>query len=237
MTASALVIIQARMGSTRFPGKSMAEIHGRPILSYMMEQLSYCQLADEIVLAIPDGADDDVLANYGKSQNWSIFRGSEDNVLDRYCSAALEFGADEGTGIVRLTGDDILPDPSIVDAVIQLYLSFRGQFDYICTDKARRLPYGAGVEILSFDALQMANKEAVKSHDREHVVPFIKWNPERFPSLELSSSIDISGLVSLSIDTEADLDRNAKLIARLQHQGKPPYRLHEILSAAASIET
>ena len=200
MTANAFIIIQARMGSTRFPGKSMSEINGRPILSIMMEQLSFCRFAERTIFAIPEGVTDDGLATYLTAQGWKVFRGSEDDVLDRFYRAAVDAGAEPNTGIVRLTGDDILPDPQLVDAIILLYQAFEGQFDYVCTDKAGRLPYGAGVEILSFRALETARREATRPHDREHVVPFVKWNPERFPSLELNTSADLSGTISLSID-------------------------------------
>ena len=87
----------------------MAEINGRPILSYMMEQLSHCRMPDAVVLAIPAGAGDDALAAYADGEGWALFRGDENDVLGRYYEAALAHGAGPGTGIVRLTGDDIYP--------------------------------------------------------------------------------------------------------------------------------
>ena len=237
MSADIVVIIQARMGSSRFPGKSMAEINGRPILSYMMEQLSHCRMPDAVVLAIPEGAGDDALAAYAVEQGWALFRGDENDVLGRYYAAALAHGAGTGTGIVRLTGDDILPDPHLVDAVANLFLAFRGRYDFISTDRANRLPYGAGVDLLSFEVLRTAHEEATAPRDREHVVPFVKWNPERFPCLELTTSVDLSGSLSLSIDTPEDLARNEALITGLSEQGPPPYHLHDILRMAESLGT
>lgn len=232
MTPAVLAIIQARMGSTRFPGKSMAEIDGRPILSYMMEQLSYCRTLDGIILAIPDVPSDDPLAAFAAEQDWLVYRGSEADVLDRFYRAAAAHGAGPRTGIVRLTGDDILPDPDLVDAVARLYTSFDGLFDYVCTDRAGRLPYGAGVEVLSYDALGIAQSEAAKPHDREHVVPFVKWNADRFKSLELTTSVDLSDSISLSIDTPDDLARCAELIGYLRQHHSPPYHIADILAGA-----
>lgn len=227
-----LAVIQARMGSSRFPGKSMAEIDGRPILSYMMDQLSYCRSLDDIILAIPDVASDDILAEFAAGQGWSVFRGSEADVLGRFYQAATKYDAGPRTGIVRLTGDDILPDPYLVDAVAGLYSAFDGLYDYVCTDRAGRLPYGAGIELLSYEALGIAHREAGKPHDREHVVPFVKWNSDRFKSLELTSSVDFSGSISLSIDTPDDLQRCAALIDDLQRHYEPPYHLSDILAGA-----
>ena len=136
-----------------------------------------------------------------------FYRGSERDVLDRYYCAAVGVDADSRTGIIRLTGDDILPDPHLVDAVAHLYSAFAGTFDFITTDRAGRLPYGAAVELISFGALSAAHKEATEERDREHVVPFVKWNPERFRILELTSSDDLSGTISLSIDFPRDLVR------------------------------
>jgi spore coat polysaccharide biosynthesis protein SpsF (cytidylyltransferase family) len=233
MTPRILAIIQARMGSSRFPGKSMAEIDGRPILTYMLEQLSYCRTLDGVILAIPDVPSDDTLADFATGQGWSVFRGSEADVLDRFYQAATLHKAGPRTGIVRLTGDDILPDPYLVDAVSDLYSAFDGLYDYVCTDRAGRLPYGAGIELLSYETLGIAHREAEKPHDREHVVPFVKWNADRFKSLELTSSTDFSDSISLSIDTPDDLARCAALIADLQQHHTPPYHIADILAGAA----
>lgn len=232
-----IAIIQARMGSTRFPGKSMATILGRPILSYLKDQLDHARLINKVVLAAPDTPDNDEMCIFGQALGWTVFRGSESDVLARYYLAGLATGADETWGVVRLTGDDILPDPYLIDAIANLYLSFGGTYDYIATDRERRLPYGAGVEIMSFAALKRAFHEATTEHEREHVVPYIKWNPEKFRILELHSHIDLSKSVSLSIDTPEDLDRNILLIERLQQRGRAPFHLNDILVAARDIES
>ena len=236
MNPSIIAIIQARMGSSRFPGKSMAEIDGRPILSIMMEQLSHCQTLDQTVLAIPDSATDDLLAEYAMRQGWVVFRGQEKDVLDRFFQAATAENAAPETGIVRLTGDDILPDPKLIDAVANLFSAFAGTYHYISTDRAGRLPYGGAVEILSFEALSIAHREAMTDRDREHVVPFVKWNPERFRSLELTTSVDLSDSISLSIDTPEDLERARALLRALRERKPPPFHIADILAAAPTIQ-
>ena len=228
-----IAIIQARMGSTRFPGKSLAEIDGRPILAIMMDQLSHCRMLEKIVFAIPDGSEDDPLARLADRYGWEFYRGSERDVLARYYRAAVGVDADSKTGIIRLTGDDILPDPHLVDAVAHLYSAFAGTFDFITTDRAGRLPYGAAVELISFGALSAACKEATEERDREHVVPFVKRNPERFRSLELTSSDDLSGTISLSIDVPQDLVRAEKLVRALRRRKNPPFHLSDILETAS----
>jgi spore coat polysaccharide biosynthesis protein SpsF len=223
------------MGSSRLPGKSLAEINGRPTLSYLMAQLSYCRAVDEVVLAIPDRSIDDSLAQYASDHNWRVFRGSELDVLGRYHGAAVACGAGPETGIIRLCGDDILIDPLLVDAVANLYQAFLGSYDFVSTDRAKKLPYGAAVELMSFEALTISHREATESFDREHVVPFVKWKPERFRILELTTSVDLSDKISLAIDTELDLQRNRDLIMALEQDFSPPYHITDILSVADSL--
>jgi spore coat polysaccharide biosynthesis protein SpsF len=230
-----LIIVQARMGSTRFPGKSMARIAGLTPVEHLVAQLAFCHEVDSIVLAVPEGPGDDVLAEHGLACGCRVFRGSEDDVLDRFFGAALANGGQSGAGIVRLTADDILPDPGLIDAVALLFKSMGGRFDYVCTDRAGRLPYGASVELISFDALSRAHREARAAREREHVVPYVKWNPNEFPSLELTSSLDLSDIVSLSIDTPNDLDRVARLVGWLDKYRSRPYRLHDVLAAAQAV--
>lgn len=230
-----LAIIQARMGSSRFPGKSLATIAGKPILWYLWRQLSFCRTLDGVILATTDSAKDDPLVEYARSQNWSVFRGSEDDVLDRYYRAAETAGAGPDTGIIRLTGDDILPDPQMVDAVALLYGAMRGRIDHVLTDRQGRLPYGASVELCSFRALGRARAEATEPRHREHVVPYIRSHPELFPSLEMVSSASFASIISLSIDYPEDLHRNEILIAELERRGPQPWRLTDILAVASDL--
>jgi spore coat polysaccharide biosynthesis protein SpsF (cytidylyltransferase family) len=228
----AFVIVQARMGSSRFPGKSLALLEGRPILWHLFRQLSFCRRVERRILATTDRAPDDALAAYAEGEGWDVFRGEEDDVLARYRGAALAFGATAETPIVRCTGDDIWPDPGLLDALVDIYEGLGGRIDCVCTDRSDRMPYGADLELWPFRALDRAWREADDPYDREHVSPYILRDPVRFPRIELVSSIKLPG-ISLSIDRPEDLARNARLLARLKTMTEPPYRLSHILDASA----
>lgn len=231
----AFAIVQARMGSSRFPGKSMAEIDGYPILWYLFRQLDYCRLLDRRILATSDQTLDDVLADYATKQGWDVFRGSESDVLARYNGAAKAFGAEPDTVIVRVTGDDIWPDPYLIDAAINLHKAFAGLIDCVFTPDSSSLPYGVYVESFNFDTLSRATQEASDPADREHVAPFIRRNHEKFPRLEIGINRSFPA-VPLSIDTPDDLERNALMLRHLEATGTPPFGLADILAAADHLE-
>ncbi len=222
------------MGSRRFPGKSMALLKGRPILWYLFRQVAACRLLEKRILATTDLAEDDGLAAFADGEGWQVFRGHPTDVLARYHDAATAFGAAAETNIVRLTGDDIWPDPGLVDAVVGTLESLAGHIDCVCTDRGDRLPYGAAVEAWPFRVLARAHADATDPYDREHVSPYIHKDPSRFPRLELVPSVPLKG-ISLSIDTPDDLARNDRLLDRLQATAEPPYRLHHILAASAEM--
>lgn len=230
----AVAIIQARMGSSRLPGKSMMHIGGHPILWHMYRQLEHSKTLDAILLATTTAPADDVLAAYAESQNWRVFRGSETDVLDRYWRAASSLGLDDLDAVLRLCGDDILPDPDMVDAVVLLYRMLRGRVDYVATNRKGDLPYGAGVEMSSYRALARAAKEATSPFDREHVMPYIKKNPSLFNSLDVVASTVIDA-THLAIDHAQDFERNAKIIEYLSRTSAPPYALRDVIAAAEAV--
>lgn len=221
------------MGSTRFPGKSLAEIDGRPILWYLFRQLGFCRLLERRILATSDRPQDEPLAIYAASQGWDCFRGAEADVLLRYHDAAAAFGADGQTVIVRVTGDDIWPDPYLIDAALNLHASLGDLVDAVFTADDGHLPYGAYVETYRFSALRRAHLEAREPYDREHVSPYIKREVDRFPRAEIAISGELAA-PPLSIDTPEDLRRNAALLARLAATTEPPYRIHHVVAAAAA---
>lgn len=192
-----VLIVQARVGSTRLPKKTLRPILEKPMLEWELERLKKAACIDAFVLATTDRVQDDPVAELGKRARFEIFRGSETDVLDRYYRAAQEAKADV---IVRVTGDCPLHDPEVVDLVVGRFLDSGA--DYAKTPE--NYPEGLDTEVFSFAALEAAWKEAVLPSEREHVTLFIRNHPERFriDSWRLDGS-DYSAY-HWSVDTEDD---------------------------------
>ena len=196
-------IIQARMGSTRLPGKVLKEVDGTPLLKYQIDRVKRSGLLDKIIVATTDRTEDDPIVRFCTDNDIDCFRGPLDDVLGRYYECAKRFKVDT---IVRLTGDCPLSDPEIIDEVIELYRSSGG--DYVANTvppDTRKYPSGLDVEVFSFAALKRAQEEAVDTHDREHVTfYFWKYN-NGFRTVQLKGSKDRSGY-RLSVDYPEDLE-------------------------------
>ncbi len=225
------------MGSSRFPGKTLAEIDGKPTIWHLFNQLSGCQTVTNNILATTNNTADDSLAAYAEQQEWKVFRGSEDDVLGRYYKAARSFGADENTAIVRVTGDDIWPDPKVVDSLVLFYRALGGKVDVVCTERSDKFPYGTGLELFSFKALAIAYQDAKQPREREHVSPYIISNPDKFPQLQICPSQPFDGF-PLSIDTKEDLECNRKLYLTLTKNLKfsAPFSLSEVLEGCQRLK-
>lgn len=169
-------ITQARMGSTRLPGKVMLPVAGKPLLQHHLERLRRVRLADEVVVATTDGAEDTVIADLARSLGFPVFRGSETDVLDRFYQAALAHGAE---AVVRVTGDCPLIDPGLIDALLRLFLAADPPLDHAAIDISH-YPRGLDAEAVSMTALAAAWREATEPFEREHVTPFIYRHPHRF---------------------------------------------------------
>lgn len=180
------------------------------------------------MLATTVSPTDDPLAAYATGQSWHVFRGSEQDVLDRYYQAARWADCAGSDIIVRVTGDDILADPEIVDRVVDLLLADRNGAVHASNNRTARFPYGADVEAFTFGALEQAWREAGQGEEREHVTPFIRNHPERFPYAELTSPEDLSH-IRLSIDYLEDLEFNRALFERLYQEMQPPFHLHDVV--------
>ncbi len=206
----------------------MADVAGRPAISHLMKQLSYSERLDEVVLATTISPRDDPLVDYAREQNWTIFRGSEDDVLDRYYQAAVHMGCSGQDAIVRVTGDDILVDPEVADQVIDLFLSHRPEVRYTSNNLDCTFPFGADVEVLTFEALEQAWREAEQREEREHVTPYVRNHPEIFPHVELRSPVDYSR-IRIAIDYPEDLTFMRQLIERLYEEGQPPFHIKDLV--------
>ena len=197
-----VAIVQARMGSTRLPGKVMKTILDKHVILWDIDRVLPSKLIDEIVVAIPFGKQDDVIADTIEEYNNKILisRGSEDNVLDRYYNAAVQTNADV---VVRITSDCPLIDPVVVDHVIEQFLN--NDCDYCSNSLQRTYPRGLDTEVFSFDALSKAWNESKKNYEREHVTPYIIENPDKFKLLNVSNNIDLSHL-RWTLDTKEDFE-------------------------------
>lgn len=181
-----VAIVQARMGSTRFPNKVMNLIDGTPMIGLLLERLSRAKRVHEIVLATSDGAKDVPLADFVDTLGYKVYRGSEVDVLDRYYQAAKQSGAEV---IVRITGDCPLVDPILVDAVISKLE--QSHADYASNVVPATFPDGLDVEVFTFTALEEAWRNARAQREREHVTPYLR-ECGKFKLVNLENATDES---------------------------------------------
>src|SRR5262245_7935272 len=164
-----IAVVQARMGSTRFPNKVMRSINGRPMIELLLSRLAKARRVDQIVLATSDDPRNQPLVDHVRGLGYEVFQGSENDVLDRYYQA---LNAHQPDTVVRITGDCPLIDPELVDQVIAAYEGL--SVDYLCNTEPPTYPDGLDTEVFSFRALKEAAKLASKPAEREHVTPFIR---------------------------------------------------------------
>ena len=204
-------VIQARMTSTRLPGKVLMPAAGRPMLAHQIERVRRAARVDTVCIATTTNAEDDPVVALAEAEGVAVFRGSEPDVLDRFVQAAESVGA----GIaVRLTGDCPLTDPALIDAVIGVFRDSQPPVDYATNSFPRTWPIGLDVEVASMAALRTANEEADDTYDREHVTPFFYRQPERFRIARYPSDIDLSGY-RWTLDERADYEFLVRILEAL----------------------
>jgi glutamate-1-semialdehyde 2,1-aminomutase len=181
-----LAIVQARMGSTRFPGKVMKEVGGKPLIEILLNRLSKSQKIDKIILATSINKQDDILAKCVTQLGYGVYRGSEDDVLDRYYQAVKPF---QPEFVVRITGDCPLIDPVLVDAVIDKFLET--QADYASNIDPPTYPDGLDTEVFKFNLLETSFYKAKSSLEREHVTTYIR-NKKDYKKVSLVNEKDLS---------------------------------------------
>lgn len=166
------IIIQARMGSARLPGKVMKDLCGHPMIYHVIERCRRSALASNVIVVTSVLDQDDIIEDFCKQSKVDCFRGSEDDVLSRYCEAAKHFGSEI---IARVTADCPLIDPNVIDMSIEEFLRAE-KVDYISNTITRSFPRGLDVEVFSLNALKRANDNASEPYEREHVTPYIWEN-------------------------------------------------------------
>jgi spore coat polysaccharide biosynthesis protein SpsF (cytidylyltransferase family) len=218
-----LAVLQARMSSSRFPGKVLKPLLGEPMLFRQIERIRRCKNIDDIVIATSTDASDQPLADACAARGVNVARGSLGDVLDRFITAARPFAPD---AVVRLTGDCPLADPAVIDAVVARYRT--GTFDYMSNVEPATYPDGLDVEVVRMSALEQAHREAHLPSEREHVTPFVRNHPELFARGNLENPVDLSHL-RWTVDEPADLTF-VEAIYRSLYPQNPAFATAEILA-------
>lgn len=221
-----VTIIQARMGSSRLPGKVLMDLGGGTVLSRVVQRSSRSKLATQTIVATTFLAKDDVVASECKRLGVAVFRGSEANVLDRYYQAALQH---EAAIVVRVTADNPLVDPDLIDDVVRAILASHA--DYVNNRSPRFYPQGLDVEAFTFVALEQAWRQAKKQYEREHVTPYFYEHPELFDCVSVRGPFDCSHH-RWTLDTAEDLCVIREIYSRLSNSDK--FSWNEALAAAES---
>lgn len=223
---TALIIVQARMGSTRLPGKVLKPIAGRPMLSYLVERLKRVRRARATVIATSTSPADQAIVEFCRSEQVDCTQGSEHDVLARFADTVRLFPA---AIIVRVTADCPLIDPELIDEALTLYAG--GAYDYVSNMLEPTWPYGMAVEVFSAAALEDAHREALDPAEREHVTPFIYWRPQRYRLKSFTREPDLSRC-RWTVDTPEDFTLVSRILATL-YPRKPTFTMSDVLDLLA----
>lgn len=207
--SNTIVVLQARLGSTRLPRKVLADLCGKPLLRRVIDRARAIPGIDEVVLATTELPADRQLVSLARQWNVPVYAGSPEDVLDRYYKTLRRFPAET---IVRVTADCPLLDPSISGAVLSRFRE--GDVDYATNTNPPTYPDGLDTEVFAFATLERAWKEARLQSEREHVTPYIWKNPDRFRLANVVNDIDLSAY-RWTVDEAADLDFVRRVYTRL----------------------
>ncbi len=195
-----IALVQARMGSTRLPGKVLEEIGAWPMIQWVLERLSRAERLDRVAVVTTCLPADDQLCGWLSMRGWPFYRGSELDLLDRYYQAALVANAEF---VVRVTSDCPLIDPAVVDQVIDDRNSHG--VDYASNFVSKRYPIGVSAEICTFEALRRAWRESTEPHERIHATPYLYLHPDRFSVCDAAAIDEDLSYLRWTVDTSDDL--------------------------------
>jgi len=220
-----VIIVQARMGSTRLPGKILKKVMGRPLLEYQIERLKKIKEVNDVVIATTTNQSDDPVVKLCRELNCAYFRGSEDDVLLRYYKTAIEFNAKY---IVRINADCPLIDPKVVERVIKYFHANSEKYDYVSNILEPSYPIGLHTEVFSINAMKKANDNANDLIEREHVTPYIYRNPGLF---RLGSVVleDNLSYYRWTVDYPEDFDLVKKIIEGI-YPTKVDFDMFDVIS-------
>jgi glutamate-1-semialdehyde 2,1-aminomutase/spore coat polysaccharide biosynthesis protein SpsF len=222
-------IIQARMGSSRLPGKVLADIGGHPMLWHVVHRVLRCRKIDQVLVATTTNRQDDLIEIFCKAEGVFCVRGSEHDVLERYCQAASLVNADV---VVRITSDCPFIDPEVIDTVVEAFVATPG-CDYASNTSHYTYPDGLDVEVFSSTALSLAGKYAESPLEREHVTPYLRTSTNAGKPLFSIINVEneeeaVPARLRLTVDEQADLDFARLIYERLGKQ-HPFFGLREVL--------
>lgn len=218
------IYIQARMGSTRLPGKILKTVLGKPLLEYLIERVKKVKNASTFAILTTTNPQDDSIADYCERHHVLYYRGSEEDVLTRYYEVGLKRKPD---AIVRITADCPLVDPDVVDQAIQLFKDSQPDCDYLSNSLQRTYPRGLDVEVFSFKSLEQAHHQAQQPFEREHVTPYFYQHPNLFKLKNMTSGQCLEDY-RWTVDTVEDLTLVTLILENL-YPHKSDFKLKDIL--------
>lgn len=226
-----VIMVQARTGSTRMPGKIMRPVLGKEVLVHQLERLRRARTADQVVVVTTHTRRDLRISALCYRHQIPCFAGDENDLLDRHYQAARHFNADV---IVKIPSDCPLIDPQIADRVIGHYLDHEDEFDFVSNLHPATYPDGNDVEVMPFDILEIAWREAKKNFEREHTTPFVWEQPQRFrlANIAWETGLDFSTTHRWTLDYEQDFAFIRSVYENL-YQKNPHFGMNDILQLLA----
>ena len=219
--------IQVRMGSTRLPGKVMSDLMGKPVLGRLVERVQRSKLIDEIVVSTSINPLDDTIETWCHRNGINVFRGSEDDVLQRILGAMEHYQGDQG---VTLFGDCPCVDPEIIDSTIETYLTAEGKYDYVGNDLKTTFPPGLEVEVYSVAALKDAHTRSKEPNVKEHGTLFIRQHPELYNLLNIEAPDDLYyPEMEIELDTAEDFQVIETIYRHFFSSGNEHFNAREIV--------
>jgi len=222
-----VTIIQARMTSTRLPGKVLLPVLNKPLLLRMIERVQKAEYIGQLIIATSKKHEDDKIKDLCYENNLTCFRGHLTDLLDRHYQAAKKFGAD---AVVKIPSDCPLIDPKIIDKVLKYYIDNSDNYDFVSNLHPATYPDGNDVEIFSFNVLEQAWHEASKKLEREHTTPYFWENPNKFRigNVEWETGYDYSATHRWTIDYAKDYEFIKKVYEEL-YPKNPFFGINDIL--------
>jgi spore coat polysaccharide biosynthesis protein SpsF len=227
LTSKTIAILQARMGSSRLPGKSLQDLAGRPLLAHVIARARAIDGIDRVVVATTTDPRDEAIEALAQAEGVAAFRGSEDDVLDRFYGAAKTHGGDV---IMRLTADCPVLDPRVSGMVLKRFM--QGDVDYAGIGSPPTYPDGLDTEVFSIVALERAWREATLPSEREHVTPYIWKHPDEFRLVNLTHDPDLSAH-RWTVDTAEDLAFVRAVYGHLYDPNAAPFGMDAVLALLA----